>query len=159
MLWWNKIRKETGDPKTSKHPKGQTWPRVNDPSGSEVLINWVGKKKSEVSLRWWDVDSTVNCAQLHPTPRNPMNCCPPGSSVCGTFQARTLKRVAISYSRRSSWPRNWTCISCFFTAEPPGKPSRAEFKSEPVTWALVFLQTVLQRNHTCLLGLIRGSRG
>ena len=29
-----------------------------DPSGSEVLINWV-EKKCEVSLRWCDVDSTA----------------------------------------------------------------------------------------------------
>ena len=28
------------------------------------------------------------------------------------FQARILKRVAISFSRRSSWPRDWTWVSC-----------------------------------------------
>ena len=28
------------------------------------------------------------------------------------FQARILKWVAISYSRGSSWPRDWTCVSC-----------------------------------------------
>ena len=36
----------------------------------------------------------------------------PGSSVHGIFQARILKRVAISYSKKSSWSRNWTCVSC-----------------------------------------------
>ena len=36
----------------------------------------------------------------------------PGSSIHGIFQARTLQ-VAISYSRRSSWPRDWTHVSCF----------------------------------------------
>ena len=36
----------------------------------------------------------------------------PGSSVCGTFQARILEWVAISSSRGSFWPRDWTCISC-----------------------------------------------
>ena len=29
------------------------------------------------------------------------------------FQARILEWVAISYSRGSSWPRDWTHISCF----------------------------------------------
>ena len=32
----------------------------------------------------------------------------PGSFVHGTFQARTLEWVAISYSRRSSQPRDQT---------------------------------------------------
>ena len=39
-------------------------------------------------------------------------CCLPGSSVHGIFQARILQWVAISYSRRSSQPRDQTCISC-----------------------------------------------
>ena len=34
----------------------------------------------------------------------------PGS-VHGIFQARLVEWVAISFSRGSSWPRNWTCIS------------------------------------------------
>ena len=42
----------------------------------------------------------------------PMDCKPPGSSVHGIPQARILKWVAISSSRRSSWPRDWTWISC-----------------------------------------------
>ena len=37
----------------------------------------------------------------------------PGSSVHGIFQARILEQVPISYSRGSSWARNWTCVSCF----------------------------------------------
>ena len=45
--------------------------------------------------------------------------CPPGSSVHWSLQARTLEWLAISFSRDSSWPRNWTLVSCiagrFFT--------------------------------------------
>ena len=40
-----------------------------------------------------------------------MDCSPPGSSVHGIFQARVLEWVAISFSMRSSWPRNWTWVS------------------------------------------------
>ena len=40
-----------------------------------------------------------------------MDCSLPGSSVHGTFQARTLEWVAISFSRRSSQPRDWTQVS------------------------------------------------
>ena len=37
---------------------------------------------------------------------NPMDCSPPGSSVHGILQARILEWVAISFSRRSSQPRD-----------------------------------------------------
>ena len=57
---------------------------------------------------------------------NSMECSPPGSSVHGIFQARIVERVAISFSRGSSQPRDQTHISCitggFSTTEPPEKP-------------------------------------
>ena len=43
---------------------------------------------------------------------DPMDCSPPGSSIHGIFQARILEWVA--YSRGSSWPRDWTHVSCCF---------------------------------------------
>ena len=39
---------------------------------------------------------------------NPMDCSLPGSSVHGIFQARVLEWDAISFSRASSQPRDWT---------------------------------------------------
>jgi len=42
----------------------------------------------------------------------PMDCSLPGSSVHGILQAKILEWVAISSSRESSQPRDWTCISC-----------------------------------------------
>ena len=57
---------------------------------------------------------------------NPLDCSPPGSSVHRIPQAGILEWAAISFSRRSSWPRDQTQVSCFtvrfFTTEPPGKP-------------------------------------
>ena len=41
----------------------------------------------------------------------PMDCSLPGSSIHGIFQARILEWVAIPFSRRSSWPRDWTWVS------------------------------------------------
>ena len=41
-----------------------------------------------------------------------MDCCPPGFSVLGISQARVLEWVAISFSRGSSRPRDWTRVSC-----------------------------------------------
>ena len=43
---------------------------------------------------------------------DPMDHSPPGSSVQGISQAKILEWVAISSSRRSSWPRDRTCNSC-----------------------------------------------
>ena len=40
-----------------------------------------------------------------------MDCSPPGSSIHGISQARILEWVAISFSRGSFWPRDWTHIS------------------------------------------------
>ena len=63
-------------------------------------------------------------AKSCPTLCHPLS--PPGSSVHGIFQARILEWVAISFSRGSSRPRDWTHVSCvsymagrFFTPEPP----------------------------------------
>ena len=57
----------------------------------------------------------------------PMDRSPPGSSVHGILQARMLEWVTIPFSRGSSWPRDWICvsyISCigrqvFFTTRTP----------------------------------------
>ena len=43
---------------------------------------------------------------------DPMDCSLPGSFVHGIFQARVLEWVVISFSRRSSLPRDWTQVSC-----------------------------------------------
>ena len=50
-------------------------------------------------------------AQLCPTLCDPMDCSPPGSSIHGILQARVLEWVAISFSRWSSRPRDWTWVS------------------------------------------------
>ena len=68
------------------------------------------------------VSQLLSCVRLF---CSPIDRSLPGSSVHGILQARVLERVAISFSRGSSRPRDRTCISCnpgrFFTAEPPRK--------------------------------------
>ena len=44
------------------------------------------------------VKSESEIAQTRPTVSNPMDCCLPGSSICGIFQARALEWVAIAFS-------------------------------------------------------------
>ena len=50
---------------------------------------------------------TLSC----PTLCDPMDCSPPGSFVHGILQARILEWIAISFSRGSSWPKDWTQVS------------------------------------------------
>ena len=51
-------------------------------------------------------------AQSCPTLCDPIDCSLPHSFVHGIFQARVLERVAISFSRGSSWPRDRIQVSC-----------------------------------------------
>ena len=48
----------------------------------------------------------IEVAQLCPTLCDPVDYSPPGSSIHGIFQASILEWVAISFSRRSSQPRD-----------------------------------------------------
>ena len=49
-----------------------------------------------------NISVKVLVAQSCPTLCNPMDCSPPGSSVCGILQARIQEWVAIPFSRESS---------------------------------------------------------
>ena len=60
------------------------------------------------SARW---SKWSEVAQPCPTLCDPMDCSLPGSSLHGILQGRGLEWVAISFSRGSSWPRNWTRVS------------------------------------------------
>ena len=66
-------------------------------------------------LVWVYAKSLQSCLTLC----NPMNCSLPGSSVHRILQARILGWVAIPFFQGSSWPKDWTHVSCiaerFFT--------------------------------------------
>ena len=108
--------------------------------------------------------SITKCAQslhLYPTLCNPTDCSPPGSSVHGIRHTRTLEWAAVPSSRRSSWPRDWTCVSCtagrFFTTEPLGSPSitivlslRVPYKQNHTEWNFLRPASLTQ---DCLWGL------
>ena len=50
--------------------------------------------------------------QSCPTLCDPMDCSLSGFSIHGIFQARVPEWVSISFSSRSSWPRDQTPVSC-----------------------------------------------
>ena len=88
------------------------------------IYQWMLKSVDE-SLRWNNTGIVLKMsvyvlvAQSCLTLCDPMDSSPPGSSVHGLLQARTLEWVAIPFSRGSSPPRDRTRVSCiagrFFT--------------------------------------------
>ena len=76
----------------------------------------------------WIYVSEMKVTQLCLTLCDPVESSLPGSFVHGILQARILEWVAIPFSKGSSWPRDWTHVSClagrFFTTEPPRKEQR-----------------------------------
>ena len=74
------------------------------------------KDKSQwASISSWNYSQVkALAAQSGPTPCDPMDCSPPGSSVHGIIQAIILEWVAIPFSRGSSWPRDqsWVSLHC-----------------------------------------------
>ena len=58
-----------------------------------------------------DIDIDIEVTQWCSALCDPMDCSLPGSSIHGIFQARILKWVAISFSWRSSRPRDRIQVS------------------------------------------------
>ena len=71
------------------------------------MMNSVGKE-STCSAR----EGEGEVAQPCPTLCDPVDCNLLGFSVHRILQARILEWIAIFFSRGSSWPRDWTHVSC-----------------------------------------------
>ena len=86
------------------------------PSPQDRNLIWIDTEARHLS----NTPKSPGCVgQSCPTLWDPMDCSPPGFSVHGIFQERILEWVAISFSRGSSPPRDWTQVSSivdrFFT--------------------------------------------
>ena len=65
---------------------------------------------------------------------DPMNHSQPGSSVHGIFQGRILEWVAISFSRVSSQPKNWTWSTAFQADSLPPEPPQKATNIKVLHW-------------------------
>ena len=74
-----------------------SWTQISSPSHLPRY------QKSERKWKWSYLVLWTLC--------DPMDCSLPCSSICGILQARILEWVAISFSRRSSQPRDRTRVS------------------------------------------------
>ena len=54
-----------------------------------------------------------------------LECSPPGSSVHGVFLTRILEQSAVSSSRGSSWPRDWTHVLLLLHWQEDSLPLRS----------------------------------
>ena len=66
-------------------------------------------QREQQAIHCWARAQLLSCLWLC----DPVDYSPQGSSVHGIFQVRILEQVAISFSRDSSLPRDWTQVSCF----------------------------------------------
>ena len=66
----------------------------------------------KIDVHWYFRKCCCLVAKLCPTLCDPKDCSSPDYSVHGISQVRILKWVAISFSRASSQPKDWICISC-----------------------------------------------
>ena len=84
---------------------------VKDRKAWLAAVHGVAKNQTRMSdwtTKWSESEVAQSCLTLWDT----MDCSLPGSSIHGIFQARILEWVAISFSRRSFRPRDWTQVSC-----------------------------------------------
>ena len=92
-------------------PTCYQWETAMNPSpGLFNLLNWLAELRETLYLQ---DHCLCSVAQPRLTLCNPVDCNPPGSSIHGVFQARTLEWVDISYSNGSSQPQGWNlCLLC-----------------------------------------------
>ena len=83
--------------------RGSSWPR--DRTG----VSRIAGRRFNL---WATREGQSEVTQLCPTLCDSMDYSLSGSSVHGIFQAKVLEWVAISFSRESSPPRDWTWASC-----------------------------------------------
>ena len=122
-----------GDAIPPSHPLSSPSPPAFNLARHQGLLQWIGSvcliSFSVIPSKTIRACVHARLLQLCPALCDPMGCSPLGSSVHGILQARILEWVAMPSSRGSSWPRDWTRVSCgscisggFFTDELPGKP-------------------------------------
>ena len=69
--------------------------------------------KPDLSISLPQIITHHKCISVsHSVGSNSLDCSWPGSSAHGILQARMLEWVAMPFSRGSSWPRDWTWVSC-----------------------------------------------
>ena len=109
---WQRTRWLVGITDSMDMSLSKLWEMVKNREACCAIVHEVTKNRTLLS--YWtqfnfclESEVTQSCLTLC----DPMDYNLPGSSVHGIFQARILEWVAISFSRGSSLPRDWTQVS------------------------------------------------
>ena len=93
--------------------------------GRQILYCWATRESPMAPCVCVCVCVCISCSVVSDS-CDPMDYSLPGSSVHGILQARILEWVATPFSRRSSWPRDWTQVphtaGRFFTVWATSNP-------------------------------------
>ena len=89
----------------------------------------------------------VSVSQSSPTLCGPVDCRLPGSSVQGISQARILEWGTISYSRGSSWPRDWMPVP--WSSRGPPALAGGFFTTSATCEALMKLWIIIVNISSC----------
>ena len=92
-------------PASESFPMSQLFAAGGQSTGVSALASFLPENTQD----WSPLECTV--PRSCPTLCNPTDCSLLGSSVHVILQARILEWIAISSSRGSSWPRDWTHLS------------------------------------------------
>ena len=90
-----------GDAIQPSHPLSSPFPPAPTPSQHPGLFRWVSSSHQVANVRF--AAAVAKSLQSCPTLCDPIDGSPPGSSVPGILQARTLEWVAISFSNAWEW--------------------------------------------------------
>ena len=107
-------------------------------NGEQIMRCFLGNRRvctEDHELKWTSLGRVLEITCVHTqwliclTLCHSMDYSPQDSSIHRILQARTLKWVAISYSKGSSWPRDWHLVFCIsfvgqgdsLSLAPPGK--------------------------------------
>ena len=95
--------------------------------------------------------ATAKSRQSCPTMCNPIDGSPPGSSVPGILQARTLEWVAISFSNAWKWKserdvvQSCPTLSNPMDCSPPSSSVHGIFQARVLEWGAIVFSVFLQR--------------
>ena len=99
----------------------------------------------------WNINNKVpKSLQSRPTLCDPIDSSPPGSPIPGILQARTLERVAISFSNAWKWKVKVKSLSRLIPSDPmdcspPGSSVHGIFQARVLEWVAIAFSNKVPR--------------